>query len=66
MEEWMVRLLSDWKEIPITYAGGISSFSDLERFYELSGGSLDLTIGSALDLFGGNLKYKEVLEFMKK
>lgn len=66
MEEGLVRLLSDWKESPITYAGGISSFSDLERFYELSGGSLNVTIGSALDLFGGNLKYKEVLEFMKK
>lgn len=66
MEEGLVRLLSGWKESPITYAGGISSFSDLERFYELSGGSLDVTIGSALDLFGGNLKYKEVLEFMKK
>lgn len=66
MEEGLVRLLSGWKESPITYAGGISSFADLERFYELSGGSLDVTIGSALDLFGGNLKYKEVLEFMKK
>lgn len=66
MEEGLVRLLSGWKESPITYAGGISSFADLERFYELSGGSLNVTIGSALDLFGGNLKYKEVLEFMKK
>lgn len=66
MEEGLVRLLSGWKESPITYAGGISSFSDLERFYELSGGSLDVTIGSALDLFGGDLKYKEVLEFIKK
>lgn len=66
MEEGLVQLLSNWKECPITYAGGISSFSDLERLYELSGGSLDVTIGSALDLFGGGLPYKDVLEFMKR
>lgn len=66
MEEKLVKLLSGWKECPVTYAGGISSFADLEKLYELSGGGLDVTIGSALDLFGGNLKYKEVMEFMKK
>ena len=66
MEEGLVKLLAEWKECPVTYAGGISSFSDLKKFYEFSGGSLDVTVGSALDLFGGNLKYKEVLEFMKK
>ena len=66
MEEGLVKLLAQWKECPVTYAGGIRSLSDLEKLYELSGGSLDVTVGSALDLFGGNLKYKEVLEFMKK
>lgn len=66
MEEELVRLLAEWKECPITYAGGISSFSDLERLYELSGGSLDVTIGSALDLFGGDLSYEAVLNFMRR
>lgn len=66
MEEELVRLLSGWKESSITYAGGISNFSDLERLYELSEGSLDVTIGSALDLFGGGLPYKDVLKFMER
>lgn len=66
MEEELVELLGKWEKCPITYAGGVSSFSDLERLYQLSKGRLDVTIGSALDLFGGDLKYESVLEFMKK
>lgn len=65
MEEELVRLLGKWKECPITYAGGVSSFSDLERLYDLSEGRLDVTIGSALDLFGGDLAYQDVLEFVR-
>lgn len=65
MEEDLVRLLAQWKRSPVTYAGGISSFSDLERLYALSDGSLDVTIGSALDLFGGSLRYEDVLDFIK-
>lgn len=53
----LVKLLSDWNGIPITYAGGIGSMEDLEMFRETSGGMLDFTIGSALDLFGGKIPY---------
>ncbi len=66
MEEELVRLLGQWKKCPVTYAGGVSGFSDLERLGELSGGRLDVTIGSALELFGGSLKYEEVLRFMER
>lgn len=66
LEEDLVRLLGSWKKSPVTYAGGVGSFSDLERLAEFSGGSLDVTIGSGLDLFGGNLKYEEVLKFMEQ
>lgn len=55
IDEDLVRLLGDWGGCPVTYAGGASSIGDLARVEELSGGRVDLTIGSALDLFGGTL-----------
>lgn len=61
MEEELVRILGEWAEIPVTYAGGIASLEDLERFRKVSGGKLDFTIGSALDLFGGALPYQEII-----
>lgn len=48
------------ESIVITYAGGIGSMEDLERFGEVSRGKIDFTIGSALDLFGGKLPYEEI------
>jgi phosphoribosylformimino-5-aminoimidazole carboxamide ribotide isomerase len=56
----LVSLLTNWNEIPITYAGGIGSMEDLEEFREVSNGKLDFTIGSALDLFGGSISYEIV------
>lgn len=58
--EDLVRLLSKIEGIPITYAGGIGSLEELERFRKISGGRLDFTIGSALDLFGGAISYNVV------
>mgnify|MGYP003299994425 FL=1 len=60
VEQDLVKLLAGWKKIPITYAGGIGSMEDLDTFAQLSGKSLDFTIGSALDLFGGNIPYENV------
>ncbi|SHK42189.1 phosphoribosylformimino-5-aminoimidazole carboxamide ribotide isomerase [Hespellia stercorisuis] len=59
----LVRLLSDWGKIPITYAGGIGSMEDLRKFEETSGGKLDFTIGSALDLFGGAIPYEKIARY---
>lgn len=56
----LVRLLAGTRGTPITYAGGIGSMEDVERFREMSGGHLDFTIGSALDLFGGTVPYDVV------
>lgn len=64
VEEPLLRLLGDWEGIPVTYAGGIGSFADLEKVRELGRGRLDVTIGSALDLFGGSMAYREVLRAM--
>lgn len=64
METELVELLSGAGQFKITYAGGISSFSDIQKFREISGGILDFTIGSALDIFGGELKY-DVVRYIK-
>ena len=58
----LVKILADWNGIPITYAGGIGSMEDLEMFREASGGKLDFTIGSALDLFGGQIPYEKLIK----
>lgn len=64
VEEELVALLANWGKIPITYAGGIGSITDLERFREISQGKLDYTIGSALDLFGGSISYEQIVKDM--
>mmetsp|Transcript_21410 Transcript_21410/g.32121 ORF Transcript_21410/g.32121 Transcript_21410/m.32121 type:complete len:268 (-) Transcript_21410:288-1091(-) len=64
--EDLVLLLGDYSPIPVTYAGGVKDISDLERVKEIGKGKVDLTIGSALDCFGGNISYDEVIEWHKK
>jgi phosphoribosylformimino-5-aminoimidazole carboxamide ribotide isomerase len=53
IDEDLVRRLGEWCRIPVTYAGGGRDLGDLDRVREISGGKVDLTIGSALDVFGG-------------
>lgn len=65
IQETLVQSLAEWTTIPTTYAGGVRSLADLARFRELSGGKLDFTVGSALDLFGGQLPYREVIRFVR-
>lgn len=60
VEQELVEMLGTWNRIPVTYAGGIGCMEDLEKFRMKSGGKLDFTIGSALDLFGGTIPYKIV------
>jgi phosphoribosylformimino-5-aminoimidazole carboxamide ribotide isomerase len=62
----LAQQLGAWVTIPTTYAGGAGSIADLDLIAELGHGKLDLTIGSALDIFGGNLPYREVVEWQKK
>ena len=54
IDEELVELLGQHCSIPVTYAGGARSLDDLELVNRLSGGKVDLTIGSALDIFGGS------------
>ena len=60
IDEELAELLGTFDEIPVTYAGGIASLEDIENFRQKTGGRVDFTIGSALDLFGGHLSYEQV------
>lgn len=59
--EDLVILLGEHSPVTATYAGGVRSIQDIERVFELGKGKVDLTIGSALDCFGGFLKYDDVV-----
>ena len=45
---------------PVTYAGGIGSFADLDTLKKAGGGTVDFTVGSALDIFGGSMDFAKV------
>lgn len=67
IETLLIERLAKWCSIPVTYAGGASSITDLEKIRELSSGKIDLTIGSALDIFGGKgVTFAECIEWNKK
>lgn len=60
----LVEKLGCWTPLPTTYAGGANSLADLEAVTKLGGGKIDLTIGSALDIFGGSgVKYADCVQF---
>ena len=63
IDEELAELLGTFDEIPVTYAGGIASLEDIENFRQKTGGRVDFTIGSALDLFGGHLSYDQVKKY---
>lgn len=63
VDEELAPLLASHRRRPVTYAGGIGSLGDLERFERLTGGHVDFTIGSALDLFGGKIPYEKMRMF---
>lgn len=66
IERELARLLGAWEGIPVTYAGGVGSLEDLRVLRELGRGRLDVTIGSALDLFGGCIPYQDVVYLEKE
>lgn len=67
VDEKLVQRLSEWCSIPVTYAGGGRHLQDLENVKRLSNGKVDLTIGSALDCFGGSgVKFDDCVAWNKK
>ncbi|MDP4624564.1 MAG: phosphoribosylformimino-5-aminoimidazole carboxamide ribotide isomerase [Akkermansiaceae bacterium] len=62
IDEPLVRMLGEWGKCPITYAGGAASMADVELVAEAGQGRVDVTVGSALDLFGGSgICYEEMV-----
>lgn len=59
----MVQLLARGSPVPVTYAGGARSIADLDAVRVASDGRVDITVGSALDIFGGSLSYADVLQW---
>ena len=59
------KLMTD-SPIPCTYAGGVNSIADLETVHTASKGRVHLTIGSALDIFGGTVKYDDCVAFNRQ
>jgi phosphoribosylformimino-5-aminoimidazole carboxamide ribotide isomerase len=67
IDEKLVQLLAQCSHIPVTYAGGARSIDDLRLVTQVSEGKVDLTIGSALDIFGGaGARYVDCVEFNRQ
>lgn len=66
IETELVQKLGAWGKIPITYAGGVHSYEDLRCIRELGKNKMHVTIGSALDIFGGPMKWEEVLKICRE
>jgi phosphoribosylformimino-5-aminoimidazole carboxamide ribotide isomerase len=67
MDLELVARLAEWAIIPVTYAGGASSIDDLEHVHRVGRGRVNLTIGSALDLFGGTeVRYADCVAFNRR
>lgn len=63
IEEEVAKILGRLENIKVTYAGGISSFADLDILKELGNGKVDFTIGSELDIFGGKMQFDSVVKY---
>lgn len=66
IEVELVKLLAKKHPLPVTYAGGVGSFQDLETLRVAGENRVDVTVGSALDLFGGSMKWEDVLDICQK
>ena len=63
----LVALLGEWGKLPLTYAGGAASMADVRLVEQAGQGRVDVTVGSALDLFGGTgVRFDELVEWSRK
>lgn len=61
IEEEVASILGQWGKRPVTYAGGVRSTDDIALLKKLGKGKLDVTVGSALDIFGGRLSMEDAI-----
>ena len=65
IETELVQMLAECGQIPVTYAGGVGSFEHLHQLRQAGKNRVDVTVGSALDIFGGHMEFEKVLEFCR-
>lgn len=65
IEDELASLLGEYVYLPVTYAGGVHSYDDLNKLKVLGKDHVNVTIGSALDIFGGQMKFEDVIAFCK-
>jgi len=63
VDERLIENLADWSPVPVTYAGGARTMEDIYLVEQTGRGRVDVTVGSALDIFGGSLSYDRLVEF---
>lgn len=66
IDEKLVRLLGSYEGLPVTYAGGVHEYEDISLLGALGKGRINVTVGSALDLFGGKLSWKKVCQLCRE
>lgn len=62
IEENVASILGEWAQKPITYAGGVHSLEDIDSLRKIGKDKIDVTVGSALDIFGGKLPMDDVIK----
>ncbi len=61
-EEGVLAILKDFTLRPVTYAGGIASYDNIVSIGSKCDGRVDITVGSALDIYGGKLDMDEIIK----
>lgn len=61
IEVSLAKLLGEYNGHPVTYAGGVGSMEDIQTLKMAAGGKVDVTVGSALDLFGGTIPFVKLI-----
>ena len=65
-EKGVLEILKDFTLRPVTYAGGIASYEDIVFIRDMCDGKVDITVGSALDIYGGKLEMDEIVKLCSK
>ena len=65
IESNLVSLFGSWNKMPVTYAGGVHSYEDITLLKKLGQNKIHVTVGSALDIFGGTLSMDEIQKIVK-
>jgi phosphoribosylformimino-5-aminoimidazole carboxamide ribotide isomerase len=66
VDQTLIQLLADASPIPAVYAGGVRDLSDMDVIERLGNGRVDATVGSSLDLFGGSLRFADVVAWHRE